>query len=252
MPCPPQLSVGYTNKGLQKYTYGTSYDSVWAYGVSQTVPFPGKLVQKSKVASKDVEVLQTQLWALRLQTVAKVKELYYELFLAYRTIDLLEERIKLFDQVEKTALARDSAGMGDQRDAVMAQSEKYMLLERVEMARQRLQIAEGQVNAQLGRDVLTPVPRPAEPSKARTRNPWKPCWPRRLSTPRIPGRASSAWKRPRPRSRRPGRSSSPTSPCLRATPARGSRPPKTPWPRATRPADRPGRASAGSTCGPAR
>jgi len=162
----PSFSVGYTNEGLQKYTYGNGYDSVWAFSVSQAVPFPGKLIQKSKVASKDVEVLETQLWALRLQTVAKVKELYYELFLAYRTVDLLEDRIRLFDQVEKAALARYGAGMGDQRDAVMAQSEKYMLLERVEMARQKLQIAEGQVNAQLGRDVLTPVPRPAEPSKA--------------------------------------------------------------------------------------
>lgn len=162
----PSLSAGYTNEGLQKYTYGNSYDSVWTYGISQTVPFPGKLVQKSKVASKDVEVLQTQLWALRLQTVAKVKELYYELFLAYRTVALLEERIRLFEQVEKTALARYSAGMGDQRDAVMAQTEKYMLVERVEMARQRLQIAEGQFNAQLGRDVLTPVAVPAEPSRA--------------------------------------------------------------------------------------
>ena len=161
----PSFSVGYTNEGLQKYTYGNGYDSVWAYSVSQTVPFPGKLIQKNKVASKDVEVLETQLWALRLQTVAKVKELYYELFLAYRTVDLLQERIALFEQVEKAALARYGAGMGDQREAVMAQTEKYMLLERVEMARQRLQIAEGQLNAQLGRQVLTPVPRPAEPPK---------------------------------------------------------------------------------------
>lgn len=161
----PSLSVGYTNEGLQKYTYSSSYDSVWAYTVSQTVPFPGKLIQKSKVASKDVEVLETQLWALRLQTAAKVKELYYELFLAYRTVDLLQERLALFGQVEKAALARYSAGMGDQSEAVMAQTEKYMLIERVEMARQRIQIAEGQLNAQLGRDVLTPISRPAEPQR---------------------------------------------------------------------------------------
>lgn len=160
----PSVSVGYTNSpSLQKYTFGDDFDSVWATSLSQQIPFPGKLIQKRNVASKDVEVIRAQLAALRLQTVSKVKELYYDLFLAHRTADLLEDRVKLFDQVEKAALARYASGLGDQRDAVMAQSEKYMMLERLEMSRQKIGVLETQLNAQLGRDVLTPVGKPAEP-----------------------------------------------------------------------------------------
>ena len=162
----PSVSLGYTNEGLQKYTYGNSFDSVWAVTFSQPVPFPGKLVQKSRVAGRDVDVLQAQLGSLRLQTAAKVKEIYFDLFLAHRTLAILQDKMGLLEQAEKAALARYASGLGEQRDAVTAQTEKYLVLERLEMARQKIHALEGQLNAQLGREVMTPVAEPAEPPKA--------------------------------------------------------------------------------------
>lgn len=162
----PMVSAGYTNEGLSQYTFGNSYDSVWAFGLSQTVPFPGKLIQKGKVAEKDMEVLGLQLHALRLATVARVKELYHDLFVAHKTVDILREKARLLEQAEKAALARFASGTGDQRDAVMAQTEKYMLLEKLEMVSQRRVTLEGMLNALLGRDVRLPLERPGEPSKA--------------------------------------------------------------------------------------
>jgi len=162
----PMVSAGYTNEGLNKYTFGNSYDSVWAFGLSQTVPFPGKLIQKGRVAEKEMETLGLQLHALRLGTVARVKELYYDLFVAHRTLEILADKTRLLDQVEKAALARYASGLGDQRDAVMAQTEKYMLAEKEHMVRQRLSTLEGMLNSQLGREVNSPLAKPAEPSKA--------------------------------------------------------------------------------------
>jgi len=161
----PNLAVGYTNEGLQKYSFGNSFDSVWAVTASQTVPYPGKLVQKSNVASKDVDVLDAQFFGLRLQTVAKVKELYYDLFLAHRTLEILTDKAGVLERAEKASLARYASGLGEQRDAVMVQTEKYMLLERMEMANQKIHTLEGQLNAQLGRDVMAKMPEPAEPSR---------------------------------------------------------------------------------------
>lgn len=162
----PSISAGYTNDGLNKYTFGSSYDAQWAFGVSQTVPFPGKLIQKGKVAEKETETLGLQLLALKLATAARVKELYYDLFVAHRTLEILADKAKLLDQVEKSSLARYASGMGDQRDAVMAQTEKYMLLEKVEMVRQRLSTLEGMLNSILGRDVKSLLGKPADPPKA--------------------------------------------------------------------------------------
>jgi len=162
----PMISAGYTNVGSSYYTFGKYDDAQWAFSVSQTVPFPGKLIHKGKVAEKETETLALQLLALRLATVARVKELYYDLFTAHRTIEILADKAKLLEQTEKAALSRYASGMGDQRDAVMAQTEKYMLLEKVEMVRQRLSTLEGMLNAILGRDVKSPLGKPGEPSKA--------------------------------------------------------------------------------------
>lgn len=161
----PSISTGYTNVGLNSYTFGKYDDAQWAFSVSQAVPFPGKLIQKGKVAEKETETLALQLLALKLATAARVKELYYDLFVAHRTLEILADKAKLLDQVEKAALARYASTLGDQKDVVMAQTEKYMLLEKVEMVRQRLSTLEGMLNAILGRDVKSSLGKPTEPSK---------------------------------------------------------------------------------------
>lgn len=161
----PMVSAGYTNEGLSAYTFGNSYDAQWAFGVSQTIPFPGKLIHKGKAAEKEMEALGHQFNALRLATAARVKELYFDLFAAHRTLELLKDKTRILEQVEKAALARYAAGMGDQRDAVMAQAEKYMLAEKAEMVAQRLSTLEGMLNAVLGRHVKSPLGKPGEPPK---------------------------------------------------------------------------------------
>lgn len=45
----------------------------------------------------------------------------------------------------------------------MAQTEKYMLLEKEEMLRQKIQTLEGELNAAVGRDIHAPLGRPPEP-----------------------------------------------------------------------------------------
>ena len=67
---------------------------------------------------------------MKLKTIARIRELYYDLFLAYRNIDLLREKTVLFSRIEDAALARYSSGMGLQQEVLMAQTEKYMLLEK--------------------------------------------------------------------------------------------------------------------------
>jgi cobalt-zinc-cadmium efflux system outer membrane protein len=97
-----------------------------------------------------------------LKTISRVKELYYDLFLAYKTRDLLLDKGDLLRQVEEAALSRYASGMASQQEVVMAQTEKYMLLEREEMANQKIQATEGMLNAAVGRDVRSPLGRPGE------------------------------------------------------------------------------------------
>jgi cobalt-zinc-cadmium efflux system outer membrane protein len=94
---------------------------------------------KGEMATKDAESLEAMHKATRLRIVASVKQLYYDLFLAHKSIDILKERTELFSRIEDAATARYSSGMGSQQEVIMAQTEKYMLLEKLEMQQQKIE-----------------------------------------------------------------------------------------------------------------
>ncbi|MBF0538273.1 MAG: TolC family protein [Nitrospirae bacterium] len=159
----PMVMFGYQNEGWNRYSYGQMSGAQWMFSVSQMFPFPGKLALREQMTIKDTEALQAAVHSVRLKTAARVKELYYDLFLTYKEIGLIKDRMALFSRIEDAALSRYSSGMGQQIDVLMAQTEKYMLIERQEMQRQKMHAIEGMLNSTLGRqDINTPIARPGD------------------------------------------------------------------------------------------
>ncbi len=158
----PMLMFGYQNEGWGKYSFGESQMSWWMFSASQSFPFPGKLSLRGEMAEKESEGLQESYGAARLKIVEKVRDLYYDLFSAYKDIDIIKERTSLFSKMEEAARARYSAGLAPQQEMLMAQTEKYMLAEKEEMLKQKIQSLEAMLNTTVGRDVNAPLGRPAE------------------------------------------------------------------------------------------
>ena len=158
----PIFSVGYQNDGFKRITYGQSEDSQWMFSASQTFPFPGKLALKGDIAARESESTYAGSETIRLKTISRVKELYFDLYTTYKDIDLLHERTSLFNRVEDAALSRYSTGKGSQQEVLMAQTEKYMLLEKEEMLRQKIESLEAMLNSVIGRSVEAPLGRPVE------------------------------------------------------------------------------------------
>jgi cobalt-zinc-cadmium efflux system outer membrane protein len=156
----PMISIGYQNEGLTNYTYGDSPDAQWMYSVSQTLPFFGKRDLKQAMAAADTEWVRAVYEALQLRVVARVKELYWDLSLLHRNLDLVGERVSLFARIEEAALARYASGTAPQADAVMAQTEKYMLRERETMLTQKIQSLEAMLGLTLGRETHSSFARP--------------------------------------------------------------------------------------------
>ena len=119
------------------------------------------------MAEADTEGAREAYEALQLRVVARVKELYYDLSLIYRNLDLVAERTSLFARIEEAALSRYASGTASQADAVMAQTEKYMLREREAMLKQKIQSLEAMLSLTLGRESTAsfarPAPVPVEP-----------------------------------------------------------------------------------------
>jgi outer membrane protein, heavy metal efflux system len=159
----PQISVGYQNEGFDRYSYGQEQGSQWMFSASQQFLFPGKRTLKGEMATRDVESLEAMHELLKLKTAARVKELYFDLFLAYKNIDLVRDKREVFARIEDVTTARYAAGKAMQQEVLMAQTEKYMLLEKEEMLKQKIQSLEAILSATLGRQKTEPLPRPAEP-----------------------------------------------------------------------------------------
>ena len=159
----PMVMIGYQNEGWNRYTYGEMQGAQWMYSVSQMFPFPGKRSLKGEMASSDAGSFAASYKAVRLRTIAVVKGLYSDLFLAYKNLDIISNRTALFSRIEDAALARYASGMTSQQEVLMAQTEKYMLLEKETMQRQKIQSLEAMLNNALGREARSPFSRPAEP-----------------------------------------------------------------------------------------
>ncbi len=161
----PMFMFGYQNEGFQRITLGDEIGAMGMFGLSQMFFFPGKRSLKEEMAARDAQGLADLYNAAKLRLAAKIKEQYYDLFLAYKTIDILKERTDLFSRVEDAATARYGSGMGSQQEVIMAQTEKYMLLEKEEMQQQKIEAVQGMLNTTMGRDVNHQLGRPVETSQ---------------------------------------------------------------------------------------
>jgi outer membrane protein TolC len=159
----PMFMFGYQNEGFNRYTYGEEQGSQWMFSASQQFLFPGKRSLKGEISQRDMESLEAMHELLKLKTAARVKELYFDLFLAYKNLDLLQDKRNLFLRIEELALARYAAGKAMQQEVLMAQTEKYMLLEKEEMFKQKIQSLEAMIRAVIGGDTEPPLGRPGPP-----------------------------------------------------------------------------------------
>lgn len=161
----PMFMFGYQNEGFKKITLGEEPDAYGMFSLSQMFLFPGKRGLKGEMATKDMESQKAMHVATQLKVVATVKQLYYDLFLAHKSIDILQETAKFFERIEDAASARYSSGMGSQQEVVMAQTEKYMLLEKEAMQKQKIESIAGMLNITIGRNAGDPLGRPTDISQ---------------------------------------------------------------------------------------
>jgi outer membrane protein TolC len=159
----PMVMAGYQNAGTNRFTFNEMSDSQFMFSASQQFFFPGKRALKGEAATREEESLSASSQAVRLRTISTIRELYADLFLAHQSMDLIREKGVILRKLEDAALARYAAGGGMQQEVLMAQTEKYMLLEREEMLKQKIKTLEAALNSTVGREQAAPLDRPVAP-----------------------------------------------------------------------------------------
>jgi outer membrane protein TolC len=135
------------------------------FGLSQNLPFPGKLALKSDVASRSADMTEQAIHAKERELVVRLKQAYYDLFLAQRVIQVHHEQIDLLKQFFEITNAKFRAGKGSQADVLKAQVELSLLHQQLPVLEQRRKTAEAMLNTLLDRDTSSPLGIAQEPSQ---------------------------------------------------------------------------------------
>jgi cobalt-zinc-cadmium efflux system outer membrane protein len=143
----PQFVLQHLSVGSPRPFSGYT-NSDFAYvglGISQDLPYPGKLRLRGEIAKKDTDMTQQKYESVRRAILAGVKMAYFKLcYLAKRQTILVGDG-QLLQQVEQSAESRYRNGMGNQQEVLQAQLERTKLLREITTN----QLEAGKVQAEL-------------------------------------------------------------------------------------------------------
>ncbi len=140
--------------------------SARTYGIEQEFPFPGKLGLKEKIASSEAQSRYWKSEFTRRKVVSELKQGFYDLYLARKSIDVLLKNKELLQNFEHIAESRYKVGQTIQQDVLKAQIEESKVLDKLLVLGQKKRIAEAKINTLLYRPAESEVGKPNEFEKA--------------------------------------------------------------------------------------
>jgi outer membrane protein TolC len=160
----PQFTIQQFAVGSPRPFAGYS-NSEFAYvgvGVSQDLPYPGKLRLRGEMAQRDAAAWREHFETVRRSILEQLKAAYFKLAYEHQELEILDRDGRLVDQVAKIADARYRVGQGNQQDVLRAQLEQTKLLRETAMHHQEHSSLQAQlrqlVNHPLGEPDILPEP----------------------------------------------------------------------------------------------
>ncbi len=131
-------------------------------GVSQKIPFPGKLRLRGEIASQASDMSKSD-WEETIRTItAQAKSAYYGLHYIHKAIDINYENKELLVNLARTAETRYKVGKTPQRDVLAAQVELAKIINDLNVLKENKKSAETRINTLLNRDPEAPLGRPED------------------------------------------------------------------------------------------
>ena len=130
-------------------------------GVSQKLPFPGKLDTRGQIAQQDVAMALADLQQTRLRVVAETRRAYWSYYFTTRALDTTRQSRKLLDQFKQIAEAEYKAGNRSQPDVLRASVELSNVDNELIILAQRQATARSMLNQLMDRPIDAALPEPA-------------------------------------------------------------------------------------------
>lgn len=127
-------------------------------GVSQTVPYPGKLGLRRRAAEREVEAARASADASRLAVVRDVRVAFFEIAYIDKALAIVERNRAVLADVIQVTEAHYSSGTGGQQDVLKARVEAARLGETASALLEERRATSAELNAMLNRDDTISIP----------------------------------------------------------------------------------------------
>jgi len=158
----PKLSISNFGVGRVVSELNRSDFAYRGIGISQEIPFPGKLALASEQAKKEADSEREMYSAMLQEATSRLKVAYFEWASIAKQIEITRRSRDLLQRFEEIARNRYSVGKGIQQEVLKAQVELSSLAQELEMLDQKRGAVEAQIQYLLGRDAEAPLGQPAE------------------------------------------------------------------------------------------
>lgn len=119
----PTVSFEMQNVPTRSFDLRKEDMTMLGVGISQAIPFPGKLALREKIAEQEALAAADSVDEARLRLVREVKQGWWRLFYYDRAVGLLDEAEHFFYQLVDIAQAKYKVGKGTQQNVLLAQLE---------------------------------------------------------------------------------------------------------------------------------
>lgn len=159
----PDPQITFNAMSLPTNSFSTRQEDMTqiGFGLSQGIPFPGKLALREQAAMYEAEAATLNADELRLRLLSDVKTLWWQVFYLDRTLEIVHNNHTLLQQFVDIARSKYEVGGGLQQDVLLAHLELSKLLDqRINLTGMR-RSAVAKLNALLDHPANNPVQLPA-------------------------------------------------------------------------------------------
>jgi outer membrane protein TolC len=163
----PDPMIGFTDFGVG-HPFSNLNDSDFSYkavGISQELPFPGKLSLRSKIADQRALIAEQEYFATVIRLISELKTGIAEYRYQLKAIENTEKYKELLGQLTEISESRYKIGEGLQQDVLRTQIERSIVEEKLDLLRKDHESQQTMLNALLNRDSEHPLEVQNEPAQ---------------------------------------------------------------------------------------
>lgn len=145
----PQISFNAMNLPVDTFNIEKEDMAQLGVGISQAIPFPGKLALREQAAAFESEAASQNVTELRWRLLSEVKKTWWLIFYLDRALQIVDSNHALLLQFVEIARTKYEVGEGLQQDVLLAQLELSKLLDQQLMLKASRNNAAATLNALL-------------------------------------------------------------------------------------------------------